>query len=206
MPVSRKSPVPVPHVITLSDADARLEGMIVIHSAALGLAAGGCRLWAYPGLDEVFTDAVRLAEGMSYKNALAGLPFGGAKAVIREPQAPYDRRALFDAFARAVERLEGRYVTAQDVGSYKPNLAHFHVGLEKLAAQGVPKAKVLHVAQSLFHDHVPAKQVGLPSVWINRRGGTGSEGATPQADAVRPDLEVPSMAAFVERVRRQAAL
>lgn len=96
-------------------------------------------------------------------------------------------------------------VTAQDVGSYKPNLAHFHVGLEKLAAMGVPKAKVLHVAQSLFHDHVPAKQVGLPSVWINRRGGTGSEGATPQADVVKPDLEVPSMAALAEVARRQTA-
>ena len=67
-------------------------------------------------------------------------------------------------------------MTAQDVGSYKPNLAHFNVGLERLAAMGVPKAKVLHVAQSLFHDHVPAKQVGLPSVWINRRAGRGGAG------------------------------
>ena len=108
------------------------------------------------------------------------------------------------SFAHSRKKLGVEFdlaVTAQDVGSYKPNPAHFHVGLEQLAAMGVPKAKVLHVAQSLFHDHVPAKKLGLPSVWINRRGGTGSEGATPQADAVTPDLEVPSMAAFVAALR-----
>jgi 2-haloalkanoic acid dehalogenase type II len=112
-------------------------------------------------------------------------------------------RASFAHSARKLGVDFDLVVTAQDVGSYKPTLNHFNVGLEKLAGLGVPKAKVLHVAQSLFHDHVPAKQVGLPTVWINRRGGTGSEGATPQAEAVTPDLEVPSMAALVELHRRQ---
>ncbi len=111
------------------------------------------------------------------------------------------------SFARSAQKLGVEFdlvVTAQDVGSYKPNLAHFHVGLEKLAAMGVPKAKVLHVAQSLFHDHVPAKQVGLPSVWIDRRAGRGGGGgATPPAAPVEPDLRVPSMAEFVALHRRQ---
>jgi 2-haloalkanoic acid dehalogenase type II len=111
------------------------------------------------------------------------------------------------SFAHSAKKLGVDFdlvVTAQDVGSYKPNLAHFEVGLEKLAAMGVPKAKVLHVAQSLFHDHVPAKQVGLPSAWINRRAGRGGAGATPAAAPVKPDLEVPSMAAFVALHRKQA--
>jgi 2-haloacid dehalogenase len=96
-------------------------------------------------------------------------------------------------------------VTAQDCGAYKPALNHFHLAFERLAALGVAKAKLLHVAQSLFHDHVPAKQLGLPSVWINRRAGRGDEGATPAAALVKPDWEVPSMAALVELHRRETA-
>jgi 2-haloalkanoic acid dehalogenase type II len=113
-------------------------------------------------------------------------------------------RASFAHSARKLGVDFDLVVTAQDVGSYKPNLAHFNVGLERLAAMGVPKAKVLHVAQSLFHDHVPAKQVGLPSLWINRRTGKAGAGATPAAAPVKPDLEVPSMAAFVALHRKQA--
>ncbi len=156
------------------------------------------------------TDAEAKAFGQSVKDWPA---FPDSAAALSELKKRFKLVILSNvdraSFAHSNRKLGVAFdlvVTAQDVGSYKPNLAHFHVGLEKLAGLGVPKAKVLHVAQSLFHDHVPAKQVGLPSVWINRRGGIGSEGATPQADAVKPDLEVPSMAAFVERVRRQAAL
>lgn len=108
---------PAPEIIRLHDPGARLEGVIVIHSTALGPGAGGCRLWPYPSIDEAFADAVRLAEGMSYKNAMACLPFGGAKAVIRQPEGPFDRKALFTAFGNAVEALKGRYVTAEDVGT-----------------------------------------------------------------------------------------
>lgn len=114
-------------------------------------------------------------------------------------------RASFAHSARKLGVDFDLVVTAQDVGSYKPNLAHFRVGLEKLAALGVQKAKVLHVAQSLFHDHVPAKQVGLASLWIDRRAGRGGGGgATPPAAPVEPDLRVPSMAELVALHRRQA--
>lgn len=103
------------HVV--SDAVTALEAVIVLHSTALGPAVGGCRLWSYPSRDAAAIDACRLAAGMSYKNALAGLPFGGGKAVIRRPSDSVDRAALFEAFGRAVAALGGSYVTAEDVGT-----------------------------------------------------------------------------------------
>ena len=103
--------------VRLYDLEAGLDGFIAIHSTALGPGAGGCRLWSYPDMRHALGDAMRLAEGMSYKNALAGLPFGGAKAVLRRPEGEFDRVALFRAFGRAVEGLGGLYVTAEDVGT-----------------------------------------------------------------------------------------
>jgi len=103
--------------IRLDDPETGLTGIIAIHSTALGPAAGGCRLWRYDDAAAVQRDAERLARGMSYKNALAGLPFGGGKAVIALPAGPFDRDALFRAFGRAVAELDGRYVTAEDVGT-----------------------------------------------------------------------------------------
>lgn len=117
MTATANSSLSAPECVRLHDPGAQLEGMIVIHSTRLGPGAGGCRLWPYPGIDEAFADALRLAKGMSYKNAMACLPFGGAKAVIRQPDEPFDREALFSGFARAVEKLGGRYVTAEDVGT-----------------------------------------------------------------------------------------
>jgi 2-haloacid dehalogenase len=93
-------------------------------------------------------------------------------------------------------------ITAQDVGSYKPALGHFHRAFEELAKIGIPKDKILHTAQSLFHDHVPAKSLGMTSIWINRRAGKTGTGATKQAEPVTPDWEVPSMAAMVELHKR----
>lgn len=109
--------LPALETVRLEDKSVGLDGVIVVHSTTLGPGAGGCRLWHYPDLDHAFTDAFRLAEGMSYKNAMAGLPFGGAKAVLRRPDGTFDRAALFAAFGRAVEALGGRYVTAEDVGT-----------------------------------------------------------------------------------------
>ncbi|WP_411341350.1 Glu/Leu/Phe/Val dehydrogenase dimerization domain-containing protein [Sphingopyxis sp. J-6] len=103
--------------VRLHDAQTGLDGVIAIHSTTLGPGAGGCRFWTYPDIDAALADALRLAEGMSYKNALAGLPLGGAKAVLRKPDGPFDRAALFRAFGRAVEDLGGSYITAEDVGT-----------------------------------------------------------------------------------------
>lgn len=108
---------PAAEVVRLEDKAAGLDGVIVIHSTRLGPGAGGCRFWHYPDIAAASADAFRLAEGMSYKNAMAGLPFGGAKAVLRRPAGDFDRDALFRAFGRAVAALGGSYVTAEDVGT-----------------------------------------------------------------------------------------
>lgn len=99
------------------DAASGLEAVIVIDSTALGPAAGGCRFWTYDTPELMLADGVRLAAGMTYKNAVAGLPLGGGKAVLRRPVGPFDRGRLFEAFGRAVESLGGRYITAEDVGT-----------------------------------------------------------------------------------------
>lgn len=101
----------------IDDPASGAKGVIAIHSTALGPAAGGCRLWRYPSSEAVTTDAIRLARGMSYKNALAGLPFGGGKAVLTHPAGPFDRATMLRGFAVAVQQLGGSYITAEDVGT-----------------------------------------------------------------------------------------
>jgi 2-haloacid dehalogenase len=87
-------------------------------------------------------------------------------------------------------------VTAQQVGSYKPNPGHFHEVLRRL---DLPTEKVLHVAQSLYHDIGPARHLGLKCVWVNRRAGKGGAGATKPSPAI-PDMEVPDLATLVEAI------
>jgi leucine dehydrogenase len=115
-----------------------LRAYIAIHSTARGPAFGGCRLWTYADEREALSDAMRLAEGMSYKNALAGLPFGGGKAVIIMPPAISDRRALFKSFGREVQRLGGRYITAEDVGTTTEDMRA--VRSETSYVSGIPRA------------------------------------------------------------------
>jgi leucine dehydrogenase len=93
-----------------------LKAIIAIHSTAFGPAAGGCRMWPYADEDAAIRDVLRLSRGMSFKNAMAGLPFGGGKSVIIGDSKTDKSEALLRAFARAVESLGGRYVTAEDVG------------------------------------------------------------------------------------------
>ena len=93
-----------------------LTAIIAIHSTALGPAAGGTRFWRYADNIDAVTDALRLSRGMSYKNAMAGLPAGGGKAVILAPADGAKSPVMLDAFAHAVDSLGGRYITAQDVG------------------------------------------------------------------------------------------
>ena len=98
------------------DPKTGLRAVIAIHSTHLGPAAGGTRFWHYADQQSALTDALRLSRGMSYKNAMAGLPAGGGKAVILADGKYSKPRELLDAFARAVDSLGGRYITAQDVG------------------------------------------------------------------------------------------
>jgi leucine dehydrogenase len=93
-----------------------LKAIIVIHSTHLGPAAGGARFWHYDDPADALTDALRLSRGMSYKNAMAGLPLGGGKSVILAPPERHKSPELLAAFGKAVGRLCGRYITAEDVG------------------------------------------------------------------------------------------
>ena len=110
-------PFPPEAVHVVTDPESGLEGVIVLHSTRLGPAAGGCRVWRYADRSAMTLDALRLAEGMAYKNAMADLPLGGGKAVIRLPDGEFDRVRAFEAFGREVEKLGGAYVTAEDVGT-----------------------------------------------------------------------------------------
>src|SRR6201981_2174546 len=110
-------------VIFGHDAPTGLRAIIAIHSTVLGPAAGGCRMWPYASATEAAADVLRLSRGMSYKNAMAGLPFGGGKAVIIAARRRAKSAELFEAFGRFVDSLGGRYVTAEDVGTTTSDMA-----------------------------------------------------------------------------------
>lgn len=100
----------------VQDRETGLKAIIAIHSTALGPAAGGCRRWQYATDRHAVTDALRLSRGMTYKNAVAGLKFGGGKSVILASDDVPKSPELFRAFGRVVESLGGKYITAEDVG------------------------------------------------------------------------------------------
>ena len=108
------------HFVT--DRESGLRAVICVHSTHLGPGAGGVRFWHYPQSTDAVRDALRLSRGMSFKNAMAGLPLGGGKAVILAGESRDKSPALLAAFGRAVERLGGAYVTAEDVGVTEPDL------------------------------------------------------------------------------------
>jgi leucine dehydrogenase len=103
-------------VILVQDAAAGLRAVIAIHDTALGPAVGGTRMRLYPTLDDAMVDALRLARAMTYKAALAEMPRGGGKAVILGDPARDKTRALLASYARAVERLGGRFQSGADMG------------------------------------------------------------------------------------------
>ncbi len=94
-----------------------LQAIVAIHDKRLGPALGGCRFISYPTEEAALIDALRLARGMTYKAALAGIAHGGGKSVIILPQRQFDRAALFRAFGRFIEDLGGQYITAEDSGT-----------------------------------------------------------------------------------------
>lgn len=99
------------------DPITKLHAIIAIHSTELGLALGGCRCMSYRSTKDAFVDAVRLARSMSYKAAIMGLPYGDGKSVLIKPKNIPDRTAYFKSFGRLIEQLDGRYITAVDVGT-----------------------------------------------------------------------------------------
>lgn len=104
-------------VLFCQDEGSGYRGILAIHSTRLGPAVGGTRLWRYDKEEDAVVDALRLSRGMTYKNAAAGLDMGGGKAVILAPPQIHDREPLFRAHGRFIERLGGRFLTGEDVGT-----------------------------------------------------------------------------------------
>jgi leucine dehydrogenase len=126
-------------VLLASDEQTGLKAILAVHSTARGPAFGGCRFWTYDNELAALNDALRLSQGMSLKNALADLPFGGGKAVILKPaHANFDRPALFAAFGRAVQSLEGAYITAEDVGTTTADMLGMQATTQFVS--GIPRA------------------------------------------------------------------
>ena len=123
-------------VQVVRERNSGLTAIIAVHSSHLGPGAGGTRFWHYPNPKDGLRDALRLSRGMSYKNAMAGLPMGGGKAVILADEARTKTPDMLAAFGDAVEALGGKYVTAEDVGMSEADM----VSLSKRTAHvsGLP--------------------------------------------------------------------
>jgi leucine dehydrogenase len=111
-------------VVFVSEPKSGLKGIVAVHNTNLGPAMGGCRMWNYASEALAVNDVLRLSRGMTYKNAVAGLPIGGGKSVIIGNPKTDKTPALFEALGEALERLSGRYITAEDVGTSPQDMAH----------------------------------------------------------------------------------
>src|ERR671919_2288716 len=120
-------------LVLCQDTASRYRGIIAVHSTVLGPALGGTRFWNYATDEEAIVDALRLARGMTYKNAVAGLNLGGGKSVIIGDNRTTHREMIFRAHGRFVESLGGRYVTAEDVGTSTADMDFVHMETDYVA-------------------------------------------------------------------------
>jgi len=120
-------------LVVCQDSASGYRGIIAIHSTTLGPALGGTRFWNYATDEEAIVDALRLARGMTYKNAVAGLNLGGGKSVIIGDNKTADREMIFRAHGRFVEILGGRYITAEDVGTSTADMDFVHMETDYVA-------------------------------------------------------------------------
>jgi len=132
-------------VYAFTDPKSLMRCFIAVHNTKMGPASGGTRFWNYADDEEALSDALRLSKAMSYKNALAGIPLGGGKGVIIKPKEPFDRKNLFTAYGKAIDKVGGKYITAEDVGVSPDDMAtiknetDFVAGLEVgISASGDP--------------------------------------------------------------------
>ncbi|OGV26124.1 MAG: amino acid dehydrogenase [Legionellales bacterium RIFCSPHIGHO2_12_FULL_37_14] len=160
----------------IMDSATGLKGFVAIHNTKLGPALGGLRLARYPNEKSAILDGMRLARGMSYKAALANLPLGGGKGVIIEPETEFDRQGYMDVIGKFIEQLNGRYITAVDLGTnledmdriythtkYVSSLSSHHGDPSPYTAKGV-----LHGIEALV-DYV-LKKPSLKGVHIAIQG------------------------------------
>ncbi|MFN7455411.1 MAG: Glu/Leu/Phe/Val family dehydrogenase [Pseudobdellovibrionaceae bacterium] len=124
-------------VVYCHDPDVGLKAIIAIHNTALGPALGGTRMWNYKTEDEALVDVLRLSKGMTYKAAAAGLNLGGGKAVIIGDSKTQKTEGLFRAFGQFVNSLNGKYITAEDVGTCVSDMEY--IFMETPFVTGIPK-------------------------------------------------------------------
>lgn len=124
-------------VVFASEARSGLRAIIAVHNTHLGPAMGGCRMWNYASEALAVNDVLRLSRGMTYKNAVAGLPIGGGKSVIIGNPKTDKTPALFEALGEAIERLGGRYIAAEDIGTSPNDMAHVATRTGHVAGLGV---------------------------------------------------------------------
>lgn len=190
------------HVFT--DPASGLRAIIAVHSTYRGPSSGGARFWHYACDEDALTDALRLSRGMSYKNAMAGLPVGGGKGVILSDGRP-KTRAQLHAFGAAIDSLGGRYVTAEDVGMSEADMAaiaersHHVSGLPvdsgqaggdpgPLTALGVYRGIRAAVAEGLGRDSLAGVHIALQGVG-SVGGGTARRLAADGARLTLADID-----------------
>ncbi len=173
--IDETPPAGFERLVRVEDSDSGLRAMICIHSTVLGPAAGGCRMWNYADWDAARRDVLRLAEGMTYKNAMADLGLGGGKSVIWGDARTDKSPEMFRAFGRAMNALKGRYFTAEDVGVSPADMAEiaaetaYVAGLEggqygsgdpsPFTAEGVFQCLRVGVAHVFGSDDLSGKRV-----------------------------------------------
>ncbi|KAK9803042.1 hypothetical protein WJX73_000071 [Symbiochloris irregularis] len=142
---------------------------------------------------EPFPDSIEALDYLKQHYTLAAITTGSQTAA--------------DSFQQKLQRPFVHLFTADLLGYAKPDKRAFHGALDRLAKEGIAKEDILHVAQSQYHDIPPAKEIGLPVVWIERRHGRKSLGGTPIPDGgiVQPDHHATSMADFVAQIKKAKA-
>lgn len=199
-------------VLFVRDAASGLSGIIAIHSMHLGPAAGGTRFWHYADPAAGMRDALRLSRGMSYKNAMAGLPAGGGKAVILADESRTKTPEMLAAFARAVEGLGGQYITAQDVNITQEDMLTIakytsHVGgmPDQGGDPGPYTAKGIYLGikaaakRALGTDDLKGVRIAVQGVG-SVGGGTARHLAADGADLILADMNADRAKALAEEL------
>lgn len=138
-------------VIRCDNKNVGFVAWIAVHSTILGPALGGCRVWNYESEDAALFDVLRLSKGMTYKNSLAGLPFGGGKSVVHTNLAKVDRIALFTEIGNFVEHLQGIYITAEDMNSTVEDMAIVQRRTSHVATVGTSGNPSPFTALGVYH-------------------------------------------------------
>lgn len=181
-------------VVFCHDANVGLRAIIAIHNTTLGPALGGCRMWTYESQDAAVIDALRLSQGMTYKAAVSGLNLGGGKTVVMGDPAKDKSEGLFRSLGRFIESLNGRYITAEDVGTdvndmeYVFNETSHVVGVAKVhGGSGDPSPFTAYGCyrgiEACVERRLPSRKLGQLTIALQGMGHVGIHLAKSLADA-----------------------